>query len=91
MMIGGLCWSVHAVERLMERCGITPHEFVERTDPRTLRAVVPGALGLLVGRLNSHLVFEWNGGIAHVVTVLPIKDGAKKKIPAQRDDDHEWQ
>lgn len=85
MMLGGMYWTIHGVERLKERCGLTPHEFVDRTDPRTLRAVIPGAEDLSVGSLNARLVFEWEHGLAHVITVIPLREGVKKKRPRFRE------
>lgn len=69
----------------MERCGLTAQEFVYRLDPRTERAIVPGAVSVRVGSLNAELVLEWIDRIAHVVTVLPIKEGVKKKRPRFRE------
>jgi hypothetical protein len=87
-MLGGVCWSVHGQERLLERCGLTAQEFVYRLDPRTERAILPGAVSVRVGSMNAELVLEWIENIGHVVTVKPIKEGVKKKrLKWERDDE----
>lgn len=91
MLAGGLWWTQHARERLEERFGMTVGDVIERTDPETLAMCVAGAHELRLGRLNMFAVLSGVPHANHVLTVMEIKEGPKKKKPRWRDDDDEWE